>query len=79
MRVCVCLCALSFLDNGSIDFDIFFSMEAANFLQMVMFEIFEILLFTAFIVKMVNFQGVFQKTVDSLFLDNGLMDFDNFF
>ena len=79
MRVCVCLCALSFLANGSIDFDIFFSMEAANFLQMVMFEIFEILLFTAFIVKMVNFQGVFQKTVDSLFLDNGLMDFDNFF
>ena len=29
--------------------------------------------------KMVNFQCVFQKTVDSLFLDSGSIDFDNFF
>ena len=74
--LCVSVCPGSLLDNGSMDFDNFFKMEATNFPQMDLFQIFAILLFTTFIVKNVNFQ-CFLKFQISFSRQIGLMDFDN--
>ena len=56
----------------------FFKWKLPPFPRIVFFPISEILLFTSFIVKNVNFQCVFSN-FKSAFLDNGSMDFDNFF
>ena len=67
----------AFLDNGSMDFDNFFKMEATNIPSDIFCPIFEILHFTNFIVKNVNFQCVFSNFKSAL-LDNGLPDLKNF-